>query len=105
MCHGLDDQVEVFGNRPFEGVHPYPCLDAKIKRVRGRGARAGASDHPRGARDRVQGFRVATDDQNEPNQKLLAEWRAVWSAPGAGVAQVGQLTLCARARRNYRSSG
>jgi transposase-like protein len=34
MCCGLDEQVEVFRERPLEGRHPYLWLDAKLERVR-----------------------------------------------------------------------
>jgi transposase-like protein len=34
MCRGLDEQVELFRNRPLEGAYPYLWLDAKIERVR-----------------------------------------------------------------------
>ena len=37
MCRGLDEQVELFRNRPLEGDYPYLWLDAKVKRVRERG--------------------------------------------------------------------
>jgi putative transposase len=37
MCRGLDEQVELFRNRPLEGAYPYLWLDAKIERVRERG--------------------------------------------------------------------
>jgi len=34
MCRGLDQQVELFRNRPLEGAYPYLWLDAKIEKVR-----------------------------------------------------------------------
>jgi transposase-like protein len=37
MCRGLDEQVELFRNRPLEGAYPYLWLDAKVERVRERG--------------------------------------------------------------------
>src|SRR6201996_6635262 len=37
MCRGLDEQVELFRNRPLEGEYPYLWLDAKVERVRERG--------------------------------------------------------------------
>ena len=37
LCHGLDEQVEVFRSRPLEGCYPYLWLDAKQLKVRDRG--------------------------------------------------------------------
>ena len=37
LCRALDDQVEVFRQRPLEGAHPYLWLDAKVVKVRDRG--------------------------------------------------------------------
>jgi putative transposase len=37
MCRALDEQVELFRNRPLEGSYPYLWLDAKVERVRERG--------------------------------------------------------------------
>jgi transposase-like protein len=37
MCRGLDEQVELFRNRPLDGEYPYLWLDAKVERVRERG--------------------------------------------------------------------
>jgi transposase-like protein len=34
ICQGLDEQVEVFRNRPLGGRYPYLWLDAKVERVR-----------------------------------------------------------------------
>jgi putative transposase len=34
MCRALDEQVQVFRERPLEGAYPYLWLDAKIERVR-----------------------------------------------------------------------
>jgi putative transposase len=34
LCHGLDEQVRVFRERPLEGAYPYLWLDAKVERVR-----------------------------------------------------------------------
>jgi transposase-like protein len=34
ICEGLDEQVEVFRNRPLEGRYPYLWLDAKVEKVR-----------------------------------------------------------------------
>src|SRR5215203_6582877 len=34
LCGGLDEQVQVFRERPLEGAYPYLWLDAKIERVR-----------------------------------------------------------------------
>ncbi len=45
LCQGLDDQVAAFRERPFEGRHPLPWLDAKVERVRERGGvQAGTPD-------------------------------------------------------------
>src|SRR5215207_8003862 len=38
LCRGLDEQVRVFRERPLEGRYPYVWLDAKIEKVRERGA-------------------------------------------------------------------
>ena len=37
MCRGLDEQVELFRNRPLDGEYPYLWVDAKVERVRERG--------------------------------------------------------------------
>jgi putative transposase len=37
LCRGLDEQVQVFRERPLEGAYPYLWLDAKVERVRERG--------------------------------------------------------------------
>lgn len=34
MCRGLDEQVQVFRERPLAGAYPYLWLDAKVERVR-----------------------------------------------------------------------
>ena len=34
ICAGLDEQVDVFRNRPLEGRYPYLWLDAKVEKVR-----------------------------------------------------------------------
>jgi putative transposase len=34
LCGGLDEQVQVFRERPLEGRYPYLWLDAKVERVR-----------------------------------------------------------------------
>jgi putative transposase len=34
ICQGLDEQVDVFRNRPLEGRYPYLWLDAKVEKVR-----------------------------------------------------------------------
>jgi putative transposase len=34
LCRGLDEQVQVFRERPLEGRYPYLWLDAKVERVR-----------------------------------------------------------------------
>ncbi len=33
ICRGLDEQVEVFRQRPLEGAYPYLFLDAKVEKV------------------------------------------------------------------------
>jgi putative transposase len=40
ICRGLDEQVELFRNRPLDGEYPYLRLDAKVERVRERGGSA-----------------------------------------------------------------
>ena len=37
MCRSLDEQVQIFRERPLEGTYPYLWLDAKIERVREKG--------------------------------------------------------------------
>jgi hypothetical protein len=37
LCHGLDERVEAFRNRPLEGTFPYLWLDAKQLKVRSGG--------------------------------------------------------------------
>ena len=37
MCRGLDEQVEVFWQRPLEGAYPYLWVDAKVVKVRDHG--------------------------------------------------------------------
>jgi putative transposase len=37
MCRGLDEQVDLFRNRPLEGAYPYLWLDAKHVKVRDHG--------------------------------------------------------------------
>jgi putative transposase len=37
LCRGLDEQVEVFRERPLEGRYPYLWLDGKVEKVRERG--------------------------------------------------------------------
>jgi putative transposase len=37
MCRGLDEQVELFRQRPLEGAYPYLWLDAKHVKVRDHG--------------------------------------------------------------------
>jgi transposase-like protein len=37
LCRGLDEQVEIFRERPLEGAYPYLWLDGKIEKVRERG--------------------------------------------------------------------
>jgi putative transposase len=37
MCRGLDEQVDLFRNRPLEGAYPYVWLDAKHVKVRDHG--------------------------------------------------------------------
>jgi putative transposase len=32
LCRGLDEQVQVFGERPLAGAYPYLWLDAKVER-------------------------------------------------------------------------
>jgi putative transposase len=34
LCRGLDEQVQVFRERPLQGADPYLWLDAKVERVR-----------------------------------------------------------------------
>jgi putative transposase len=34
LCRGLDEQVQVFRERPLQGAYPYLWLDAKVERVR-----------------------------------------------------------------------
>ena len=34
MCRALDEQVQIFRERPLEGAYPYLWLDAKMERVR-----------------------------------------------------------------------
>jgi putative transposase len=34
LCRGLDEQVQVFRERPLAGAYPYLWLDAKVERVR-----------------------------------------------------------------------
>jgi putative transposase len=34
LCRGLDEQVQVFRERPLAGTYPYLWLDAKVERVR-----------------------------------------------------------------------
>jgi len=34
LCAGLDEQVQIFRERPLEGSYPYLWLDAKVERVR-----------------------------------------------------------------------
>ncbi|HEX2232882.1 MAG TPA: IS256 family transposase [Thermoleophilaceae bacterium] len=36
-CRGLDEQVQLFRERPLEGQYPYLWLDGKVERVRERG--------------------------------------------------------------------
>ena len=38
LCRGLDEQVQIFRERPLEGRYPYVWLDGKIEKVRERGA-------------------------------------------------------------------
>ena len=40
LCRGLDEQVQVFRERPLAGAYPYLWLDAKVERVRERGGSA-----------------------------------------------------------------
>jgi transposase-like protein len=37
LCSSLDEQVQVFRERPLEGRYPYLWLDAKVEKVRERG--------------------------------------------------------------------
>jgi len=37
LCAGLDEQVQLFRERPLEGQYPYLWLDAKVEKVRGPG--------------------------------------------------------------------
>ena len=37
LCRGLDEQVQIFRERPLEGHYPYLWLDGKIEKVRERG--------------------------------------------------------------------
>jgi putative transposase len=37
ICRGLDEQVDLFRNRPLEGAYPYVWLDAKHVKVRDHG--------------------------------------------------------------------
>jgi len=37
ICHGLDEQVQLFRNRPLDGAYPYLWLDAKHVKVRDHG--------------------------------------------------------------------
>jgi len=37
LCRGLDEQVQVFRERPLEGRYPYLWLDGKVEKVRERG--------------------------------------------------------------------
>ena len=37
MCRALDEQVQLFRERPLEGAYPYLWLDAKVERVREKG--------------------------------------------------------------------
>jgi putative transposase len=37
LCRGLDEQVQMFRERPLEGRYPYLWLDGKIEKVRERG--------------------------------------------------------------------
>jgi putative transposase len=37
LCRGLDEQVQIFRERPLEGRYPYLWLDGKIEKVRARG--------------------------------------------------------------------
>jgi putative transposase len=34
ICAGLDEQVDVFRNRPLQGRYPYLWLDAKVEKIR-----------------------------------------------------------------------
>jgi hypothetical protein len=57
MCRGLDEQVELFRQRPLEGAYPYLWLDAKHVKVRdhGRVVSKGARRGLCAARDRGAG--------------------------------------------------
>ncbi len=33
LCRGLDEQVQIFRERPLEGRYPYVWLDGKIEKV------------------------------------------------------------------------
>jgi putative transposase len=37
LCHGLDEQVQAFRERPLESAYPYLWLDAKVEKVRAGG--------------------------------------------------------------------
>src|SRR6266576_7072220 len=37
LCRGLDEQVQIFRERPLEGRYPYLWLDGKVEKVRERG--------------------------------------------------------------------
>jgi putative transposase len=37
LCRGLDEQVQIFRERPLDGRYPYLWLDGKIEKVRARG--------------------------------------------------------------------
>ena len=37
LCHGLDEQVTAFRERPLESAYPYLWLDAKVEKVRAGG--------------------------------------------------------------------
>ena len=57
LCRGLDEQVELFRQRPLEGAYPYLWLDAKHVKVRdhGRVRVQGVGRRLRGARVRRAG--------------------------------------------------
>jgi putative transposase len=57
MCRTLDEQVELFRQRPLEGAYPYLWLDAKHVKVRdhGRSRQQSAGRRLCGARDRAAG--------------------------------------------------
>ena len=57
MCRALDEQVELFRQRPLEGAYPYLWLDAKHVKVRdhGRVRQQGAGGRLCRARDRGAG--------------------------------------------------